>query len=205
MKIIFFDVETTGKIKDWSLPMTEVDNFPRVIQIAFLTADETGKVLSSYCSLVTPDNWIVPIEDFWTIHGFCTEKNITEGKPMPEILDDFLKEYNNCDILSAHNLAFDFPTLGAEIIRYDKGGVNNPARQKICTMEAGTDFCKIPFGNDRRPWKNKEWKFPKLSELYKKLFDKEMESAHNALVDVTATKECFFQLVKLGIINLQKL
>jgi len=205
MKFCFFDVETTGKIIDWGITDPgEVDNFPRCIQVAWVVSDELGNVLKTECHLIYPQGWTIPKEPFWIEHGFSTERSIIEGKQMPLVLDYFFNDYNDCDILAAHNLKFDYPVLGSEMIRYNKRGKPNPARQKICTMVAGTDVCKIPFGKDHRPWKNKEWKFPKLSELYKKLFDKEMESAHNALADVTATKECFFKLVNLGVINIQK-
>ena len=56
----------------------------------------------------------------------------------------------------------------------------------------GTDFCKIPgyFGY--------EW--PKLQELYHKLFGCDFEDAYDAMADITATKKCFFEMRKRGLI-----
>ncbi|SVD61857.1 uncharacterized protein METZ01_LOCUS414711, partial [marine metagenome] len=38
-------------------------------------------------------------------------------------------------------------------------------------------------------------------ELHEKLFDKPMQQAHNALVDVRACMKCYFELEKRGIID----
>jgi len=43
-------------------------------------------------------------------------------------------------------------------------------------------------------------KWPKLIELYNKLFDKDFENAHDAMADILATRECYFKLRSLEII-----
>ena len=40
-------------------------------------------------------------------------------------------------------------------------------------------------------------KWPKLQELYKVLFGHSFEGAHNAMADVVATKDCFWEMVRL--------
>lgn len=40
------------------------------------------------------------------------------------------------------------------------------------------------------------YKYPKLNELYYKLFHRNFENAHNAFSDVLATIECFKELKK---------
>ena len=65
--------------------------------------------------------------------------------------------------------------------------------KSICTMKATVDFCKIPD--------NYGYKYPKLQELHKKLFGYPFEDAHNAMTDIIATKKCFFELKRRGIIN----
>jgi len=67
---------------------------------------------------------------------------------------------------------------------------------KICTMMKSTSFCKIPGANGRPKW-------PKLEELYHKLFNKSFAGAHNALADVEACAECFYELVRLGVITIE--
>lgn len=45
-------------------------------------------------------------------------------------------------------------------------------------------------------------KWPKLQELYKTLFGHTFEDVHNAMADVVATKECFWEMVRLQKISL---
>jgi DNA polymerase III epsilon subunit-like protein len=86
-------------------------------------------------------------------------------------------------------MSFDEKILGAEFLRM---GMKNPipSKQKICTMESTTNFCALhgPYG----------YKWPKLSELHRKLFRCDFEEAHNAAVDITATAKCFWELRRIG-------
>jgi hypothetical protein len=57
-------------------------------------------------------------------------------------------------------------------------------------------YCNLP--GKRGP------KWPKLEELYIKLFDQPFIGAHDAMGDVQATRACFYKLVELGVIQLEK-
>ena len=61
-------------------------------------------------------------------------------------------------------------------------------------MLHSTNYCKIPRFN-------REYKWPNLTELHKKLFDCDFENAHDALSDVKACAKCFFELKKQEIIK----
>lgn len=63
-------------------------------------------------------------------------------------------------------------------------------------MKSSTDFCKIPnfYG----------YRYPKLQELYIKLFDVDFENAHDAFSDISATLKCFKEMVKRRIISIPK-
>ena len=41
---------------------------------------------------------------------------------------------------------------------------------------------------------------PRLEELYRKLFGRNFAGAHDAMSDIQATKECFFELKRRGIL-----
>ena len=43
---LFFDTETTGLPKRWNAPVTEVDNWPRLVQLAWISCDEQGNRLA---------------------------------------------------------------------------------------------------------------------------------------------------------------
>lgn len=194
-KILFFDTETTGTPKDYKASYEDVDNWPRITQIAWLLCDETGAVLSQYQSLVFPDGWEVPTEEFFINNNMSTERCAEEGFPIDGILEQFMAAKMEADFLAAHNLNFDHRVLWAEFIR--AGMEPRRGMNKICTMMKSTSVCKLPSPTGRG------FKWPKLEELYRFLFNKEMEGAHDAMADITATKDCFFELVNRGVISLE--
>ncbi|MEQ1883107.1 MAG: hypothetical protein ABL878_19305 [Burkholderiales bacterium] len=87
-------------------------------------------------------------------------------------------------------MAFDEKILGAEFLR---AGYSNPleSKKRKCTMQEATDFCRLPgpYG----------YKWPKLDELYRKLFKESLTGAHRALIDVRACARCYFELRRLKV------
>lgn len=186
--------------------MQDLNNWPRVIQLAWERADaQTGEVNGAGKYLIKPDGWVIPKEEFWIKHGYSTEQNEAEGIPMPEALNYFINHLDGSDVLVAHNMGFDYPILGAEMIRYQKKAKPNPDRVKICTMETTVGFCKVPFPNRGRFNSRQPYKWPKLDELYKCLFNSGFEGAHDAGNDVAACRVSFFELVRRGVITLPQL
>ena len=55
---IIFDTETTGLPKDWNAPITDVDNWPRCIQIAWQLHDEMGNLVEHEDYLIKPDGFV---------------------------------------------------------------------------------------------------------------------------------------------------
>ncbi len=123
-----------------------------------------------------------------------TERCQKDGKLILFALDEFIKWVNQCEYLIAHNFAFDYPVVGAEMIRAKMRA--NKKLKGICTMESSTNFCELPGKYSGK------YKWPKLSELYLKLFNQELVDAHDALGDVKSTAACFFELLKIGVIKL---
>lgn len=199
--IQFFDTETTGLPKNWKAPVNEVENWPRVIQLAWTVCDMDGKVLKLKEHLIKPDGWVIPVEKFWIDHGFSTEKSLQHGIPIQDAIDDFCADLSECEFIVSHNMDFDHKVLGAEMLRAEKSGKRCV---KICTKEASTDFCKIPFPGrkDTRSWVKQNYKWPKLEELYKFLFNSDFDNKHQAGGDVAALRLCFFELVRRGVISI---
>ena len=191
--IIVYDTETTGLPKNWKAPVTDVQNWPRLVQIAWNSYDLQGKVLDKKNYIIRPEGFNIP-KDAEAIHGISTERALFEGKDLHVVLTEFLGAVERSQYLVAHNISFDEKILGAEIIRTKINYSRNPNIERICTKEASTDYCQIPgpYG----------YKWPNLSELHKKLFGKSLDEAHQADVDVEATGNCFFELVRLGVIDL---
>ena len=191
---LVFDCETTGKPINYKAPMQDVDNWPRVAQLAWALFDADKQLISSACHLILPDGWEIPKEQFFIDNGMSTERNMAEGIPIKTVLDQFIENYNQCNFLIAHNLTFDYNIVGAEMIRTKVRA--NKKLKAICTMETTTQFCKLHGGYGGK------YKWPKLEELHHKLFGVKFDNAHDALGDVKATGRCFFELLEKGIITL---
>lgn len=187
---LFFDTETTGLPKDWKAPVSKLNNWPRLVQLAYLLYDEKGNRLMAGEYIIKPDDYIIP-QEASDIHRITTEQAIENGEDLRKVLSQFEGIIQKASVLVAHNISFDEKVLGAEYLRIGK---ENPLqnKDKICTMEATTIFCGIrgPYG----------YKWPKLSELYCKLFNEDFSEAHDAAVDIEATARCFWKLKEKRII-----
>ena len=185
---LFFDTETTGLPKNWKAPVTDVNNWPRLVQLAYLFYDLNRNLVSEGNFIIKPDGFIIPNEAS-RIHKITTERAYNEGQDLLTVLQTFQKLIDQADYLVAHNMSFDEKIIGAEFLR-NKMVNSLDTRNKICTMHSTTNFCKLdgPYG----------YKWPKLSELHYKLFRTGFEEAHDASVDITATARCFWELRKLG-------
>jgi len=185
---LFFDTETTGLPRNWKAPVSDLNNWPRLVQLAFLYYDSNGNKISGGDFIIKPEGFTIPT-DASRIHGISTERAIREGQSIKTVLQNFQSLVEQASYLVAHNMSFDEKIVGAEFLR---NGMQNSiqTKNKICTMERTTNFCAIdgPYG----------YKWPTLSELHYKLFRTGFEEAHNAAVDITATAKCFWELKRLG-------
>jgi DNA polymerase III epsilon subunit-like protein len=190
---LFFDTETTGLPKNWKAPISDINNWPRLVQIAYQLYDEDGNKIKDADLIIYPDGYLIPSESS-AIHRITNEKAKVIGQPIDKVLSEFLDSLNSAHTIIGHNIDFDMKVVGCEYIRI---GMPNPFEtlNKICTMESSTEFCAIPgpYG----------YKWPKLSELYFKLFQMDLEDAHDARVDINATIDCFWELKKRKIIKLE--
>lgn len=187
---LFFDTETTGLPKNWKAPVTDLNNWPRMIQIAWILCDTDGNRIESANFIIKPENFTIPVQAS-KIHGITTEKAIRDGVDLAQVLTKFNELVEEADFIVAHNISFDEMIVGAELIRKNIQS-NFGRKRKLCTMKVSTNFCRIPgpYG----------YKWPKLSELHIKLFGEDFDEAHDAVVDINATEKCFWAMRKKGLI-----
>ncbi len=185
---LFFDTETTGLPRNWSAPVTNLKNWPRRVQLAFLYHNADGCKIAEGNFIIKPDGFTIPEEAF-RIHGISTEKAMSEGESLLSVLQHFQSFMDKAEILVAHNMSFGEKIIGAEFLRV---GMPNsfPSKKKICTMESTTNFCAIDgyYG----------YKSPSLIELHHILFKTGFDNVHDAYADAEATAKCFWELKKLG-------
>lgn len=196
MKILFLDCETNGKPLAYNASYTDINNWPRVAQLAWMLCDESGAIITQYQTMIKPDGWEIPKNDqFFIDNNMSTERCEADGIPIVEALMMLLEAKESADVLSGHNLMFDHRTVWAEFIR--AGIPPKSGMHKICTMMKSTKHCNLP-----NPKGKGAPKWPKLEELYFVLFQKDFDGAHDAMADVIALKVCFFELIRLNVIQL---
>lgn len=193
--ILFFDTETSGIPRNFKASVSNSANWPRLVQMAWIVTNEEGKILKRRSEIIYPDGFTIP-QEATDVHGITTERAKRDGKPLKEVLKDFAKDLANAKQIVCHNVEFDQHIVGAELYRLDMDYKTLMDKPSLCTMLSSTNFCAIPNPNGYD-----DYKWPKLSELYHKLFNRDFENAHDALADITATKDCFFELKRRGIIR----
>lgn len=187
---LVFDTETTGRPRRDDAPLTDFDNWPRVVQLAWQLHADDGSLIHAKDFVIRPDGYDIPFNAA-QVHGITTEVAEALGVPIAEALDIFVQDVEQCNRLVGHNLGFDNNIVGAELLRLGRNNVLE-GKKVLDTIDSGTDYCKLPGG------KGGGYKYPTLTELHHTLFQKPFSAAHNAVADVEATAKCFFKLAHLG-------
>ncbi|WP_299114573.1 DNA polymerase III subunit alpha [uncultured Winogradskyella sp.] len=186
---LIFDTETTGLPKRWDAPITDTDNWPRAIQIAWQLHDTMGNCIEHQDYLIQPEGFNIPY-DAEKIHGISTELAQEQGVPLAEVLEKFNIALSKTKFVVGQNVKFDLNIMGAEFVRED---VANPLQElpvlDTCT-EHTASLCQIPGGRGGK------FKLPTLTELHQYLFNQPFAEAHNATADVEATTRCFLELIR---------
>jgi len=186
---LIFDTETTGLPKRWNAPITDTDNWPRCIQIAWQLHDDMGRCLEHQDYLIHPEGFNIPY-DAEKIHGISTELASEQGLGLSEVLDLFNIALSKATFVVGQNVGFDLNIMGCEFHRLQ---LDSPLNQlpilDTCT-EKTASMCQIPGGRGGK------FKLPTLTELHQFLFNKPFGEAHNATADVEATTRCFLELIR---------
>ena len=190
--IFFFDTETTGLPRNWQAPITDIDNWPHIVQIAYEIYTEDGRFYKKENFIIKPVGFIIP-EESSKIHKISHEYALINGVEIGTVLNIIQKDISYCDIIVAHNIDFDFSVLACECYRNNRKNFLVDKRQ-ICTMKNTLEFCQISS--------NYGYKWPTLKELHFKLFNEDFSDAHDASVDIEITIKCFWSLVEKNILVL---
>ena len=195
---LIFDTETTGLPKNWKAPISDTDNWPRCVQIAWQLHDSMGQLLEHDAFLVQPEGYNIPY-DAEQIHGISTDLALEQGVLLKEVLDKFNTALGKTTFVVGQNVGFDINIMGCEFFRL---GMENPLATlpvlDTCT-EVTAQICQIEGGRGGK------FKLPTLTELHQHLFGVGFGEAHNATADVEATTRCFLELLRKQVFGLEEL
>jgi DNA polymerase III epsilon subunit-like protein len=188
---VVFDTETTGLPRSFKAPASDVENWPRVVQLAWEAYGVCGRRALGQSNVIRPDGFTIP-KDVEKVHGISTEFARRNGLPIARVLEQFLRPVGTAFVVVAHNFAFDANVLGAEFYRLR---LRDPLQNKpsICTMLSTTSYCAIPNRHG--------FKWPKLDELHMRLFGRAPAKAHDAGADAATCAKCLFELRRRGVVD----
>ena len=198
-KILFFDTETSDFIKK-DLPA----NDPKqawVVQIGALLATPE-KTIDSLNTIIQANGRSINhyAEE---VHKISVFKADEEGIPELEAAEKFGLLLRQADLVVGHNFDFDWK-YAVHLLERNMDDLSDEARSAFyldlpnhCTMKDKNvvKFCGLKNKAGRAKW-------PKLIELHEILFEKGFDGAHDAFADITATRDCFFELLKREIITI---
>jgi DNA polymerase-3 subunit alpha len=195
---LIFDTETTGLPKNWNAPITDVDNWPRCVQIAWQLHDTYGKLIDQQDYLIKPKGYNIPY-DAEQIHGISTQLAEEKGEDLETVLNLFNEALSKSKFVVGQNVSFDLNIMGCEFYRENiDTALNEMSVLDTCT-ETTASLCQIPGGRYGK------FKLPTLTELHEFLFNVPFAEAHNATADVEATTRCFLELIRKGIFTKEEL
>jgi DNA polymerase III epsilon subunit-like protein len=185
-----------------------------VVQIGALLTDDQGKTLAEFNVLLKPDGFDhVPV-DAANVHGFSFELIEKAGISRVNAIDTFFDLVELADTLVAHNIEYDMDLMNIEIDYYRKQAEQDTrvifdrwqkildSKQQFCTMLNARDTLMMPLSDAqarffRDTGNDQKFKNPRLIEAYQHFFHKDFEGAHDAMADVRACRDVYFELHKL--------
>jgi len=194
---LVFDTETTGLPKNFNAPISDTENWPRVVQIAWQLHDEWGNLLEQKDFIIRPVGFNIPFKSE-SIHGISTELASMVGEELEDVLYFFQKSLQKAKFIVGHNVNFDINVVSAEFYRTGQEVSIDKPILDTCTEHTAL-LLQLPGG------KGGKYKLPTLTELSEYLFDETFEEAHNASADVESTARCFLELIRREYFSLESI
>lgn len=203
VKILVFDTETAGLPKNYKPAELDLNNYPPVVQLGAqileLDLDDLSecKLIYGASVLVSPFREGKPITidpQSEAVHGISFNKAERNGDKIETVSYLYQGLCNSVDFIVCHNYSFDKNVMVSELLRLGIEPKYKRGAKVLCTMKYSTNLLKIP--NPKYP---SQFKFPRLEELFKHLFNESLHDhykAHDAYGDVEATVRCLVELIK---------
>ena len=202
MRTLVFDSETTGLSKTQIISPSTIHLWPHIVQFSYIVFDmDSNEIVKIKDSIIkVPDGFTITEENA-KIHGITTEISLVKGVDLLPVLEEFFADFDSADHIVGHNVSFDINMIKAELQRLIMNSSDkklqdylttiNTSKKFYCTMQETIELCAIEMKDKYgRPYK----KFPKLVELYQKMFGVTPKNLHNSLNDVIVCLRCFIKL-----------
>lgn len=202
MRTLVFDSETTGLSKTQIISPSTMHLWPHVVQFSYIVFDtESNEIVKIKDSIIKVSDGFTITEENAKIHGITTEISLAKGVDLLPVLEEFFADFDSSDHIVGHNVSFDINMIKAELQRLIMNSSDkklqeyltkiNTSTKFYCTMQETIELCAIELKDKYgRPYK----KFPKLVELYQKMFGVTPKNLHNSLNDVIVCLRCFIKL-----------
>lgn len=110
------DVETTG---------SSADDGDRIIEVAIMRVDASGRIEDEWATLVNPDR-----DTGFSLVHHITDEDVADAPRFADIADELLRRLDGA-VVVAHNATFDESFLQAELARLGHRGLQAPA---LCSL-----------------------------------------------------------------------
>ena len=87
---LIYDTETTGLPRDWKAPLTDSDNWPRLVQLAWQLHAADGSLFARGNRIIQPEGFTIPFTSA-KIHGITTARAEADGIPLAEALASLMR------------------------------------------------------------------------------------------------------------------
>lgn len=180
---LILDIETTGFPDRKGLKHGQVPDYKnltkyedaRIVQFTMMICNENFDEIEIDDFIVKTDGFKIPNSH---IHGITEQISIDDGYALTDVIAVFQKYLKQCSHIFAHNIDFDIPIIKSELYRIGFHDIIKEIDEKtlLCTMKHTKNMVNIKncYGV----------KYPTLKELYKHVFNTDMENAHNSKYDV---------------------
>jgi len=183
---VAWDTETCGIPKTRVRPTREnLSKFDEahIVSLSAVKFSSRGREIDTFNRIIKPIGYQVGATH---IHGITHEYAEEHGVPFKTAFREFIEFIGDrCNILCAHNSLFDEGIIGHELLRIG--------------LDPNKDFLdKYIFNCTHEMYKKRFLSPIKLTNLYKDIFGKEFDNAHNSLADARACGQVYPYLLGQG-------
>lgn len=189
--ILFLDTETSDLPKKWDKKYSDLQNWPHVLQIAWVIFDtDFNEVKRTNKYIYEP--LILISRESEKVHGltphFLREHGENKKIVLRKLAHD-LKKYN--PLIVGHFLSFDIQVICAEFLR-SKLPIPFEKLRYFCTLWHSKQYVRNP----NRVYLN-------LALLHETLFTAIPQNLHHAENDVDVTAKCYLEMTRRNELSVQ--